>query len=170
MADITYVPTQEGYLYLAVVIDACSRKVVGWEMAGHLRSELVLRALDMAAEQRSPEKTIHHSDQGCQYTAVAFGKQCKDEGVRPSMGSVGDCYDNAMAESFFATLECELIERETFVTKSEARLSVFEFIEGWYNPDRLHSGIGYRSPHRYEEEYHSREYSQSEEPHLPVAA
>ncbi len=170
VADITYLPTQEGYLYLAVVIDAYSRKVVGWEMAGHLRSELVLEALDMAAEQRSPEKTIHHSDQGCQYTAVAFGKQCKDEGVRPSMGSVGDCYDNAMAESFFATLECELIERETFVTKSEARLSVFEFIEGWYNPDRLHSGIGYRSPHRYEEEYHSREYSQSEEPHLPVAA
>ena len=96
MADITYVPTQEGYLYLAVVIDAYSRKVVGWEMAGHLWSELVLRALDMAAEQRSPEKTIHHSDQGSQYTAIAFGERCKAEGVRPSMGSRGDCYDNAM--------------------------------------------------------------------------
>ena len=170
VADITYVPTQDGYLYLAVVIDAYSRKVVGWEMAGHLRSELVLEALNMATEQRDPEETVHHSDQGSQYTAIAFGERCKAEGVRPSMGSRGDCYDNAMCESFFATLECELIERETFVEKSEARLSVFEFIEGWYNPDRLHSGIGYRSPQRYEEEYHSRGYSQSEEPHLPVAA
>jgi len=170
VADITYVPTQEGYLYLAVVIDAYSRKVVGWEMTGHLRAELVLEALDMAAEQRSPEKTIHHSDQGCQYTAIAFGKRCKDEGVRPSMGSVGDCYDNAMAESFFATLECELIERDTFTDRSEARLSVFEFIEGWYNPERLHSGIGYQSPNRYEKEYHSRDHSHSEEPHSPVAA
>jgi len=170
VADITYVPTQEGYLYLAVVIDAYSRKVVGWEMAGHLRSELVLEALDMATEQRDPEETVHHSDQGCQYTALAFGERCKAEGVRPSMGSVGDCYDNALCESFFATLECELIERDTFASRSDARLSVFEFIEGWYNPDRLHSGIGYQSPNRYEEEYHSREYSQSEEPHSPVAA
>jgi len=170
VAELTYLPTQEGYLYLAVVIDAYSRKVVGWEMAGHLRAELVLEALDMAVEQRSPKKTIHHSGKGGQYTAIAFGKRCKDEGVRPSMGSVGDCYDNAMAESFFATLECELVERDTYADRSEARLSVFEFIEGWYNPDRLHSGIGYRSPQCYEEEYHSREYSQSEKPHLPVAA
>jgi len=174
VADITYVPTQEGYLYLAVVLDAYSRKVVGWEMAGHLRSELVLEALDMAAEQRSPDETIHHSDQGSQYTAIAFGERCKTEGVRPSMGSRGDCYDNAMCESFFATLECELIEREAFDTKSEARLSVFEFIEGWYNPDRLHSSIGYQSPNRYEKEYHSRDYSrdhsQSEESLSLVAA
>jgi putative transposase len=171
VADITYVPTQKGYLYLAVVLDAYSRKVVGWEMAGHLRSERVLEALDMAAQQRSPDETIHHSDQGCQYTAIAlytaiaFGERCKAEGVRPSMGSRGDCYDNAMCESFttgtsalgarrLATLECELIERDTFATKSEARLSVFEFIEGWYNPDRLHSGIGCPSPNCYEEEYH----------------
>jgi len=98
-------------LYLAVVVDACSRKVVGWEMAGHLRTELVLEALDMAAEQRSPEGTVHHSDQGCQYTAVGFGKRCEKAGVRPSMGSVGDCYDNAMCESFFATLECELLHK-----------------------------------------------------------
>jgi len=170
VADITYVPTQEGYLYLAVVIDAYSRKVVGWEMAGHLRSELVLEALDMAAEQRSPEKTIHHSDQGSQYTAIAFGERCKAEGVPPSMASRGDCYDNAMWESFFATLECELIERDTFDTKSEARLSVFEFIEGWYNPDRLHSSIGYQSPQNYEEEYRLEDHSHSEEPHSPVAA
>ncbi|WP_259059048.1 IS3 family transposase [Salinibacter ruber] len=170
VADITYVPTQEGYLYLAVVIDAYSRKVVGWEMAGYLRSELVLEALNMATGQREPEKTIHHSDQGSQYTAIAFGERCKAEGVRPSMGSRGDCYDNAMCESFFATLECELIERDTFATKSEARLSVFEFIEGWYNPDRLHSSVGYRSPQNYEEEYRSQNHSRSEEPHSLVAA
>ena len=170
VADITYVPTQDGYLYLAVVVDAYSRMVVGWEMATHLQAELVLEALDMAAEQRNPDETIHHSDQGSQYTAIGFGKRCEEAGVRPSMGSAGDCYDNAMCESFFATLECELIERTTFATKSEARLSVFEFIEGWYNPDRLHSGLGYRSPHRCEEEYHSRDHSHSEEPHLPVAA
>jgi putative transposase len=170
VADITYVPTQEGYLYLAVVLDAYSRKVVGWEMAGHLRSELVLEALNMAAQQREPEETVHHSDQGCQYTAIVFGERCKAEGVRPSMGSRGDCYDNAMCESFFATLECELIERDTFDTKSEARLSVFEFIEGWYNPDRLHSSIGYQSPQNYEEEYRSEDHSHSEEPHSPVAA
>jgi putative transposase len=170
VADITYVPTGEGYLYLAVVLDAYSRKVVGWEMAGHLRSRLVLEALGMAAEQRCPDETIHHSDQGSQYTAITFGERCKAEGVRPSMGSRGDCYDNAMCESFFATLECELIERTTFETKPEARLSVFAFIEGWYNPDRLHSGIGYRSPNRYEKEYHSRDHSQSEESPSPVAA
>lgn len=105
VADITYVPTDAGYLSLAVVLDAFSRRVVGWTMADHLRTELVLDALDMAAEQRSPEGTVHHSDQGCQYTARAFGKRCKDAGVRPSMGSVGDCYDNAMCESFFATLK-----------------------------------------------------------------
>jgi putative transposase len=170
VADITYVPTQEGYLYLAVVIDAYSRKVVGWEMADHLRSELVLEALNMATGQREPEETVHHSDQGSQYTAIAFGEGREAEGVRPSMGSRGDCYDNAMCESFFATLECELIERDTFDTKSEARLSVFEFIEGWYNPNRLHSSIGYQSPQNYEEEYRSEDHSHSEEPHSPVAA
>ncbi len=122
VADITYVPTDGGNLYLSVVLDAFSRRVVGWAMAGHLRTELVLEALDMATEQRNPEETVHHSDQGCQYTAIAFGKRCKDEGVRPSMGSVGDCYDNAMAESFFATLECELIEQDSFSDRSEARL------------------------------------------------
>jgi putative transposase len=170
VADITYVPTQDGYLYLAVVIDAYSRKVVGWEMAGHLRSELVLEALNTATGQREPEKTIHHSDQGSQYTAIAFGERREAEGVRPSMGSRGDCYDNALCESFFATLECELIERHTFAAKSEARLSVFEFIEGWYNPDRLHSSVGYRSPQNYEEEYRSQNHSRSEEPHSLVAA
>ena len=153
VADITYVPTEAGFLYLAVVLDAFSRRVVGWAMADHLRAELVLDALDMAAQQRNSEETIHHSDQGCQYTAVGFGQRCEDAGVRPSMGSVGDCYDNAMCESFFATLECELIERESFSERLEARLSVFTFIEGWYNPHRLHSALDYQSPASYEEEH-----------------
>jgi putative transposase len=151
VADITYVPTDSGYLYLSVVLDAFSRRIVGWAMASHLRTELVLEALDMAAQQRSPEETIHHSDQGCQYAAIAFGKRCKDEGVRPSMGSVGDCYDNAMAESFFATLECELIEQESFSDTSEARLMVFICREGFYNPHRRHSALDYHSPMTYEE-------------------
>lgn len=113
MADITYVPTGSGFLYLAVVLDVWSRRIVGWSMATHLRTELVLEALDMAVGQRRPSGVIHHSDQGCQYTALAFGARCREAGVRPSMGSVGDCYDNALAESFFATLECELIDRRS---------------------------------------------------------
>ena len=126
-------------------------------MANHLRTELVLEALDMAAKQRSPEETIHHSDQGCHYTAIAFGRRCKDEGVRPSMGSAGDCYDNSMAESFFATLECELIERETFSDRSEARLMVFDYLEGFYNPHRRHSALDYHSPMTYEKIHHTHE-------------
>ena len=169
VADITYVPTDAGYLYLSVVLDAFSRRVVGWAMADHLRTELVLEALDMASQQRNSEETIHHSDQGSQYAALAFGQRCKDAGVRPSMGSVGDCYDNAMCESFFATLECELIERETFPTRSEARLAVFDFVEGWYNPHRLHSALDYRSPADYEKEYFREQPLSSERP-SPVAA
>ena len=157
VADITYVPTEGDYLYLSIVLDAFSRRIVGWAMADHLRTELVLDALDMASEQRDPEETVHHSDQGSQYTAIAFGNRCKDAGVRPSMGSVGDCYDNAMCGSFFATLECELIERETFSDRSEARLRVFDFVEGWYNPHRLHSALDYQSPISYEEEHRSQE-------------
>ena len=152
LADITYVPTVAGFLYLAVVLDAWSRKIVGWSMANHLRAELVLEALEMAVGQRRPRDVIHHSDQGGQYTSLAFGKRCKEAGVRPSMGSVGDAYDNAMCESFFATLECELLERRRFVAQAEARMAVFSFIEGWYNPLRLHSALGYRSPVTYEKE------------------
>ena len=170
VADITCVPTDAGYLYLSVVLDAFSRRVVGWAMASRMRTELVLNALDMASEQRDPEKTIHHSDQGSQYTAVAFGQRCEDAGVRPSMGSVGDCYDNAMCESFLATLECELIERETFSDRSEARLRVFDFVEGWYNPHRLHSALDYQPPVSYEEEHHSREDHKPDEPQPLVAA
>jgi putative transposase len=153
VADITYVPTWAGFLYLAVVMDAWSRRVVGWAMAAHLRKELVLEALDMALLQRKPESVIHHSDQGCQYTSIAFGQRCEDAGVRPSMGSVGDCFDNAMCESFFATLECELLDRTTYKTRSEARLSIFDFIEGFYNPRRRHSSIGYHSPASFERAY-----------------
>jgi putative transposase len=150
VADITYVPTQSGWLFLAVVLDAWSRRVVGWAMATHLRSELVLDALAMALRQRRPEGVIHHSDQGTQYTSLAFGQRCKEAGVRPSMGSVGDCFDNALCESFFATLECELLERQRFSTQAAAKLALFEYIEGWYNRHRLHSALGYESPLTYE--------------------
>jgi len=150
VADITYVPTWEGFLYLSVVLDAWSRRIVGWAMAGHLRTELVLAALDMALRRRCPEQVIHHSDHGCQYTSVAFGKRCGEAGVRPSMGTVGDCFDNALCESFFATLECELIDRGSFRTRVEARREVFEFIEGWYNTHRRHSALAYLSPLEFE--------------------
>jgi putative transposase len=150
VADITFVPTANGFLYLAVVMDAWSRKIVGWAMATHLRAELVVDALEMAIGQRRPGNVIHHSDQGSQYTSLAFGKRCMEAGVRPSMGSVGDAYDNAMCESFFATLECELLDRRRFSSQAEARMACFSFIEGWYNPVRLHSALGYRSPMAYE--------------------
>jgi putative transposase len=150
VADITYVPTWAGFLYLATVLDAFSRKVVGFAMATHLRTELVLAALEMALFRRKPKGVIHHSDQGTQYTSLAFGKRCEQAGVQPSMGSVGDAYDNAMAESFFATLECELLDRTTLRTQAEARIAVFEFIEAWYNPHRRHLALGYLSPNAFE--------------------
>jgi putative transposase len=150
VADITFVPTASGFLYLAVVLDAWSRKIVGWAMANHIRAELVVDALEMAIGQRRPGDVIHHSDQGSQYTSLAFGNRCREAGVRPSMGSVGDAYDNAMCESFFATLECELLERRRFASQAEAKMACFSFIEGWYNPVRLHSALGYQSPMAYE--------------------
>jgi putative transposase len=164
VADITYIPTWSGFLYLAVVVDAFSRRVVGWAMALHLRTELVLAALNMALRQRRPDAVIHHSDHGCQYTAVAFGSRCRDAGVRPSMGSVGDAYDNALCESFFATLECELLDRVIFKTQAEARPAVFDFIEGFYNPQRRHSSIDYLSPMDYERRYYSTPRSESDQP------
>ena len=150
VADITYIPTWTGFLYLAVVLDVFSRRIVGWAMETYLRTELVLKALNMALGQRRPGAVIHHSDQGSQYTSLAFGRRCEEAGVRPSMGSVGDCFDNAMCESFFATLECELLDRRSFKTQAEARMAVFEFIEGWYNPHRRHSALDYHSPINYE--------------------
>ena len=182
VADITFIPSATGFLYLAVVLDAWSRRVVGWSlqaaprpvppgdrfaMANHLRAELVLDALGMAVGQRRPRDVIHHSDQGSQYTSLAFGKRCEEAGVRPSMGSVGDAYDNAlqpapravppgdrcaMAESFFSSLEAELLARRRFASQAEARMAVFSYIEGFYNPVRLHSALGYRSPIAYEAE------------------
>ena len=154
VADITYVPLVGGvFVYLAVILDVFSRRVVGWAMGHHLHTTLILGALNMAASQRDAAGVIHHSDQGSQYTSLAFGKRCQELGVRPSMGSVGDCYDNAMAESFFATLECELLERTRFTTLSEARLAIFEFIEGFYNTRRLHSALGHQSPIEFERRF-----------------
>ena len=155
VADITYVPTRAGFLYLAVVVDVYSRRVVGWAMESHLRTELVLQALNMALYLRRPQGVIHHSDQGIQYTAYAFGKRCSEWGVRPSMGSVGDCYDNALCESFFASLECELLDRRSFQTHAEARMAVFQYIEGWYNTHRRHSSIDYYAPIAFERRYTS---------------
>ena len=153
VADITYVPTWTGFLYLAVVLDAFSRRIVGWSMATTLATQLVLDALNMALLTRRPGDVVHHSDQGSQYTSIEFGRRCREAGVRPSMGSVGDAYDNAMCESFFATLECELLARHCFRTQAEARLAVFDFIEGFYNPRRRHSALGYLSPIAYERHY-----------------
>jgi putative transposase len=151
VADITYLPTGRGFLYLAVVLDAFSRRVVGWAMADHLRAELVVDALEMALWNRRPAtEVIHHSDRGCHSTSLAFGARCRRAGVSLSMGSVGDCYDTAMAESFFATLECELIDRSRWRTHTEARMAVFDFIEGFYNPRRRHSALTYLSPAEYE--------------------
>lgn len=150
VADITYVPTLAGFLFVAIVLDAFSRRVVGWAMANHLRTELVLDALNMALYRRRPANVIHHSDQGCQYTSIAFGKRCAEAGVRPSMGSVGDCYDNAMCESFNATLECELLVKHRFKNHREGALAVFDFIEGYYNPYRRHTAIGNISPAEFE--------------------
>jgi len=150
VADITFVPTLVGFFYLAVVLDVWSRRIVGWAMENHLRTELVLAALDMAIARRRPKAVVHHSDQGSQYTSLAFGSRCKAAGVRPSMGSVGDCYDNAMCESFFATLECELLDKTKLPDKVAGMLAVFDFVEGWYNPIRRHSKIDYLSPMEYE--------------------
>ena len=151
VADITYIPTLAGFLYLAVVLDVWSRKIVGWAMSSRLATQIVLDALAMAVEQRRPtEAVIHHSDQGCQYTSTEFGKRCREAGVHPSMGSVADCYDNAMCESFFATLECELLDRVRFADRAKAELAVFDFIEGFYNTHRRHSALGYLAPVTFE--------------------
>jgi putative transposase len=150
--DITYVPTQQdGFLFLAVILDVFSRRVVGWSMADHLRAELVVAALNMAVWNRHPAPgLIHHSDHGCQYTAEAFADRCRALQIQCSMGTVGDCYDNALAESFFATLECELLDQWTFRTHDEARSAVFDFIESFYNRQRRHSALQYLSPQEYE--------------------
>ncbi len=169
VADITYIPTWAGFLYLAVVLDVFSRKIVGWAMETHLRTELVLEALDLALWQRRPATVIHHSDQGTQYTSIQFGARCREAGVRPSMGSVGDRFDNAMCESFFATLECELLAQHRFKTPAEARMAVFEFIEGWYNPHRRHSALDYLSPINYERSHHLQPLNPNSSPSTEMA-
>lgn len=147
VADITYIPTWAGFLFLAVVIDAFTREVMGWSMATHLRTELVLNALHMAMVRgKLPAGAIHHSDRGTQYTSIAFGQHLREAGLLASMGSRGDAYDNALCESFFASLECELLDRTSFTTREAARMGVFDYIECWYNPFRRHSALGMLSP------------------------
>ncbi len=173
VADMTYIPTWAGFVYLAMVLDACSRKVVGWAMGEEMTADLVVAALNMALATRKPGSVIHHSDQGSQYTSLAFGGRCKEMGVRPSMGTVGDAYDNAMAESFFATLECELIARRSWKTKAEAKTAVFTWIEGWYNPRRRHSALDHQSPVNFERNRNEQEHvMQPSRPEhgLPTAA
>ena len=151
VADVSYIPTGEGWLYLATILDCYSRFIVGWSMASHLRTELVVDALEMATSRRRPAPgLVHHSDQGSQYVALAFTRRMRSAGIAGSMGSVGDAYDNAAAESFFATLKRELVHRHRFPTRAAARTAVFEFIEVFYNRRRLHSTNGYRSPAEFE--------------------
>jgi putative transposase len=151
IADVTYLRTWEGWLYLAAVQDAYSRRIVGWSMADHMRSELVVDALQMAVSRRRPEPgLIHHSDQGSQYVSLAFGQAARDAGIARSMGSRGDCYDNAVAESFFATLKKELVHRRSWSTRRELTSELFEYIEAFYNRTRRHSTLGYLSPADYE--------------------
>ncbi len=152
VADITYLPTWEGWLYLAAVQDAFSRRIVGWAMAEHMRSELVVEALEMAVHRRRPGAgLVHHSDQGSQYVSLLFGQRCRDAGIAVSMGSKGDAYDNALAESFFASLKKELIRRRSWPTRRELRSAVFDYVEAFYNRERRHSTLGYLSPARFEE-------------------
>jgi putative transposase len=152
VADITYVRTWEGWLYLAFVLDTYSRKVVGWSMTNNLRTELVLDALNMAIYNRRPQPgLIHHSDRGSQYTSVEFGSRLKEAGLLPSMGSVADAYDNSMAESFVSTLKRELIHRHSWPSRQMLRTAIFEYIEGFYNTRRRHSALGNLSPSKYEE-------------------
>ena len=150
-ADITYVPTGEGWLYLAAVIDLCSRKVVGWSMAEHMRTDLVSDALKMALARRRPgEGLLHHSDRGSQYASDDYRHLLQSHGIDCSMSGKGDCWDNAAMESFFATLKTELVNHEDYATREEARASVFEYIEVFYNRKRLHSSLGYLSPEQFE--------------------
>jgi putative transposase len=150
-ADITHLPTDEGFLYLAFILDVYSRKVIGWSMARHLRSELVAAALEMAIGRRNPSAgLIHHSDRGVQYTALSFGRKLEEAGIVPSMSRVGSALDNAISESFVSTLKCEL-GMTRYPTRQAARASVFEFIELFYNRERRHSSLGYLSPSEYEQ-------------------
>jgi len=151
VADLKEVATGEGKLYLACVTDCFSRSLVGWAMADHMRAELVVQALEMAIARRRPRAgLVHHSDHGAQYTALAFGRRCREAGIAKSMGSVGDCYDNALAESVWATLTKELLARQPLATRAEARTAIFDYLECFYNPIRRHSSLGQISPAEFE--------------------
>ena len=157
-ADIKQIRTGEGWLYLAAVQDLFSRRIVGWSMDAHMRQELVIEALTMAVAARKPDAgTIHHSDHGGQFIGLLFGQTCHDAGIAQSMGAVGTCYDNAVAETFFATLTKERLLHdpppEGWATRAQLRSAIFEYIEGFYNPTRLHSTLGMRSPIEYEEDH-----------------
>jgi transposase InsO family protein len=155
VGDITYIATWEGWAYLATVIDLASRRVVGWAMADHMRTELVTDALEAAFGNRSPGTgVIFHSDRGCQYTSKDFRELATSRGVALSLGRKGDCFDNAVAESFFATIKRELIDRQSWPTRAGLHRAVFNYIEGWYNTRRLHSSLGYLSPAEYESRIH----------------
>jgi len=156
VSDITYIPTWEGWAYLATVIDLASRKVVGWALADHMRTELVEDALTSAFRTRTPGRgLIFHSDRGCQYTSTDFAALCRRNGVVLSVGRKGECWDNAVAESFFATIKRELIDTRAWPTRTGLQRAVFEYIEGWYNTRRLHSTLGYLSPAQYEAVHHN---------------
>ena len=152
VSDVTEHKTEAGKLYLAVVIDAFSRRAIGWSIADHMRSELVVDALQMAIWRRRPPagKTICHSDHGAQYTSWAFGRRLRGAGLLGSMGTIGDCFDNSLAESFFATLQMELLDRQKWETRQDLALAIFEYLEAFYNPVRRHSSIGYLSPVEFE--------------------
>ena len=153
VADITYVATDEGFLYLAFILDVYSRRIVGWAMENHLRTELVVDALRMAVCRRKPAPgLVHHSDQGVQYTALSFSERLREVGITPSMGRTGSALDNAMAESFVSTLKAELVSRLEFPSRQAAKTAIFEYLETFYNTRRLHSALGYRSPADFEED------------------
>jgi putative transposase len=157
-ADIKQIKAGEGWLYLAAVQDLFSRRIVGWAMAAHMRSELVVAALKMAVKARRPAKgTIHHSDHGGQYIGLTFGQVAHDAGIAQSMGAVGSCFDNAVAETFFATLTKEVLlhdaPQQGWATRAKLRSAIFEYIEGFYNPTRLHSTLGMRSPVEFEADH-----------------
>ena len=152
MADITYVSTREGFVYLAFILDVYSRRVVGWSMAHHLRAELVIDALEMALQRRKPEAgLVHHSDRGVQYTSLSFAKRLEEASVVPSMGRAGSALDNAISESFVASLKCELLHGHRFPSREAARIAIFDYIEGFYNRVRRHSSLSYLSPDEYEQ-------------------
>ena len=159
MGDITFIPTYTGFLFLAVVLDAWSRRIIGWSMALHLRTELVLDALEMALAQRRPENVIHHTDHGSQYTSLAFGQRCREAGVRPSMGTVGDAYDNAAAESLIGLYKTEAIRPDSpFRTGPLNDASDVEYVTAswvhWYNAERIHTKAGNMAPIKAENQYY----------------